>query len=159
MKFRAWHKIAKKFAKTDCHFSNGKWDTGENQNYGDLAITMDGELVYDDMGNGQYSVQDQHNYIIDMFTGMLDCDGKEIYENDIVKYSRMYGREDISEIVRWKRFEHGYDYTFFETWCIGEYTLLSVLEYAGHRHNDDYNSLCDIKPNSLKVIGNIYEPK
>lgn len=156
MKFRVWHKMAKKFVNSPVYQEGTEWK-GDNYSDSIFALDASGYLCYDDYGNGMYGVEDSFNYEVNLFTGMIDSSGKEIYENDIVKYSRKYGREDLSEIVRWKRFELKHEYTFFETWAIGEYTLLSVLEYAGIEYKDDYNSLRDIKPKSLEVIGNIYE--
>lgn len=80
--------------------------------------------------------------VLMQFTGLLDKNGKEIYEGDIVKYTRINGKEIIAEI-EW-RSEDGCYY------------------YFNHKEPVDSDvsnkeSTFFIATTITEIIGNIYE--
>ena len=105
----------------------------ENE-YSDYFITIDGDVYSMDFDcpDGGFTYEDNNAKLM-QFTGLLDKNGKEIYDGDIVKFSSYWigdyvEKETIKEIK--------YDiYGFNEKIEIG---------YAG-------------KPDWCEVIGNIYE--
>jgi len=106
------------------------------------AIGMDGQLHYDDYGNGMYEL-DNDNYIIQQFTGVLDKNNKEIYEGDIVKTTGP--QLDV----------HAVEYTKGEITWVRESFCLCQSGIGGNEMS--YYVHCDCCPCGLEIIGNIFE--
>lgn len=93
MKFRVWHKKLRQFVKKRVDIQDGI-DNADIM--GCLAVDCEGNLCYDDYGNGMYGVNDPENYIISEFTGLFDRNGVEIYEWDIVSF---HGDDESKEFT------------------------------------------------------------
>lgn len=109
------------------------WDK-KNKNWAiDFDISLDGELLCD----GGTTLFIREHFEIMQFTGLLDCEGKEIYEGDIIEDG--FDRYIINS-PSW------FECDAFE--CYG-YDNLSGRFYG--------NPLGEKSLESIKIIGNIYE--
>lgn len=136
IKFRTWDKQNQEFSEwtnRDPFFStsHGKiffWERTRNEDgsYG-------GDVVLEDTGD---------RFVLQQFTGLLDKNGKEIYEGDIVKC---------------KRWRNEYSATIYET--------VEAVEFLNGEFNPRvHKDLCDDGYYSsgiseIEVIGNIFENK
>ncbi len=120
IKFRAFHKGKMITSASRIMLSGGRWLVSEQKS--DEYEPLEGELM--------------------QFTGLHDKNGIEIYEGDIVKYTRINGKEIIAEI-EWRR-EDGCYY------------------YFNHKEPVDSDvsnkeSTFFIATTITEIIGNIYE--
>jgi len=106
----------------------------------------------------------------DMFTGLLDVNGKEIYQNDIVKFTSEYTaggkyvnqfNKNVDGFIEWSK-------NVFNVYCwmvnVAEETPYSTFEPVKFNSrnkvvkNYKQKHHTELKETGFEVIGNIYEP-
>ena len=116
IKFRVWDKITKKY------FYSGTLDNGDV-----LVIHLDGEIEIS--SDDTYKPDD---FIIEELTGLLDKNGREIYEGDAVKWyinSRAY-LGLVEYVDRFGGFDMrnpGRDGYVCNDWLRGEYEVIGTI--------------------------------
>ena len=136
LKFRIWDKQNKTFLEDPTRYKS-------------LAISCDGRGVY----SGHYDDCDvEDRYIIQQYTGLKDKNNVEIYEGDIVKYSRCHvvSVEERKNVFSSKLIEDG-DF-------IGEIIFIfpSFCWSYDHKRYDDIENMTGAS-HRYEVIGNIFE--
>lgn len=94
IKFRVWSKKDKGFLPLDSEFAQSAplMDIiGRFWSYGCQHWGEDSELL-----------EEQEDYMLQQFTGLLDKNGREIYEGDIVQYES-HDPQFSKTLVRWTR--------------------------------------------------------
>lgn len=120
IKFRAWDTERKQFvSEGEIVFSN----------YGDTHIKVYPNSQ-DYIGDICHDYYKPSRFIVIQFTGLYDCEEKEIWEDDVVEYTQHHFNTDMTKVKR-KVVKWNYD-----RWNIHETS-------AGE--------------SNIKVLGNIYE--
>lgn len=135
IKFRVWDK------KTNCYDDFNCIKIDGNGVVFDKDYDWQEEIWYD-------KADEEHNFVIEQYTGLKDKNGKEIYEGDIVRYLS-YRKEYIGQIMfDFVDDSEGYYVEKHYGWGIRRDNYnLSLGDYA------DDNMKCEL----VEVIGNIHE--
>lgn len=118
LKFRAWNSKTKEFEFFELH-----------------NVTVSDNLLC------------QHQYPVQQFTGILDKNGKEVYEGDVIKYSRLFEAspnepahiKELTSFIRYEDAKFGFDLKGFND---------MFNDLSNEEAHDGYN---------VEVIGNIFE--
>lgn len=86
-------------------------------------------------------VQNGDEYILMQYTGLKDKNGKEIYEGDIVKYTR--NNQIITASIEWREGEGCYHYHNIEDSVDSDSLVKESMFFIGSE--------------TVEIIGNIYE--
>jgi uncharacterized phage protein (TIGR01671 family) len=128
LKFRVW----------DTQAQNMIYPEGPEGVYqGHYTLSLNGEFTNLQNGVGGKEI------IVQEFTGLIDKNGKDIYEGDLISFSCNYTVDSSDvDIVQWKTQEVYYD-----------------SELAGFFFGRDqgFQILDKIMPETLEVVGNIFE--
>jgi uncharacterized phage protein (TIGR01671 family) len=135
LKFRVWNPTYQEMLYPSSPTKNGDYEEK-------IYLQLDGQLIGDFKHTGLINCSE--HYVIQQFTGMLDNNGKEIYEGDIIKYSRLFEAtsdepthiKELTSFIRYESAKFGFDLKGF---------------------NDMF---CDLSDGyNVEVIGNIFENK
>ena len=106
----------------------------DNMSYGPKTfLTIDGKIVFIDPIDCNMSYENQDDYVIMQSTGLIDRNGKEIFEGDIIKDDLLNEKYQVLYVE--------------ESSCFSLKEMRTSTFYDLH----DYEVACN------EVIGNIYE--
>ena len=117
--FRAWDKVSKKYREFD-----GMHDT--------MTINEDGKVEYYNLQNGSGGDE----YILEQFTGLVDRNGKRVFEGDILQWVDEDSTCEGTKLIFIVKFDGEYEGFFGE----GEFDNIEPWQFRSH-----------------EIIGNIHD--
>jgi hypothetical protein len=90
--------------------------------------------MYDDLGVF-FSWMKERNIIIEQFTGMTDCEGREIYEGDIIEFTVWWFDGNIAESQLTGQVVWADDLMSFQLKGVKN---AEWERYTGHENDDEY---------------------
>ncbi len=135
IKFRVWYK-------------SKMWLPEVLQSYSDFMVSAFGGVFF--MNEPGYHNGKDHSAILMQFTGLLDKNGKEIYEGDMVRVTNSLNQIQKQSIVSEIGFQYG---SFCAYWRKTEL-------WEGYNDNvspSHFVFLTSLQIPQIEVIGNIYE--
>lgn len=125
--FRVWDNVNKKFFKNPCVAKPFKKDEFI---FGELIIVT----------SSKEFKQIKGDFEIEFYTGKKDCNGKKIYEGDIIKKKKMH-RDGITHISE----------------VFSEVKEVCFIDFRIHITRRGFSIYRSFRPEELEVIGNIHE--
>lgn len=127
-KFRVWDKLSERFIYPDKGYQ------------GHYILDLNGR--FHDLGNGSGGDE----YVVQQFTGLVDKNGKDIYEGDIIVFTSTVYKGEIKPILITG------DVQFTDWLCAYALNIIS-----NDRHDGEKVQLFGGQPQVYEVIGNIFE--
>lgn len=148
IKFRVWDKERFRWGREYDERLEDLEDPAYEKEYGEDSGWLDGDVASDlDLVNGRLAIG---RYAWEQFTGLLDRNGKKIYEGDLMRLSstKAPALKGRNLVVKFDEFD------------IGEYNCQKMVGWMVEVVDNDWewaSSLSDVV-SFCEVIGNIHEP-